>query len=81
MLFHYHEWFGYSGALWYDTIVSKGYIWVEFFFALSALWLACMVGLGGSIVAGGLAWRFVERALGEAMRRRTLSALDQGRDR
>ena len=34
-LFHYHEWYGYSGALWYDTIVSKGYIWVEFFFALS----------------------------------------------
>src|SRR5712691_8322750 len=34
-LFHYHEWFGYSGALWYDTIVSKGYIWVDFFFALS----------------------------------------------
>ena len=34
-LFHYHEWYGYSGALWYDTIVSKGYIWVDFFFALS----------------------------------------------
>ena len=44
-------------------------------------WLACMVGLGSSIVAGGLAWRFVERPLGEAMRRRTLSALDQGRGR
>ena len=35
VLFHYHEWFGYSGELWYDTIVSKGYLWVEFFFALS----------------------------------------------
>jgi peptidoglycan/LPS O-acetylase OafA/YrhL len=34
-LFHYHEWFGYSGRPWYDTIASKGYIWVEFFFALS----------------------------------------------
>jgi len=33
------------------------------------------------IVAGGLAWRFVERPLGEAMRRRTLSAFDQGRGR
>jgi peptidoglycan/LPS O-acetylase OafA/YrhL len=48
---------------------------------LETPWLACMVGLGGSIVAGGLAWRFVERPLGEAMRRRTLSALDQGRGR
>ena len=35
VLFHYHEWFGYSGVPWYDTIASKGYIWVEFFFALS----------------------------------------------
>ena len=35
VLFHYHEWFGYPGAPWYDTIASKGYIWVEFFFALS----------------------------------------------
>ena len=35
VLFHYHEWFGYSGRPWYDTIASKGYIWVEFFFALS----------------------------------------------
>jgi peptidoglycan/LPS O-acetylase OafA/YrhL len=35
VLFHYHEWFGYPGAPWYDTIASKGYIWVEFFFALN----------------------------------------------
>ena len=34
-LFHYHEWLGYPGVGWYDTVVSKGYIWVEFFFALS----------------------------------------------
>jgi peptidoglycan/LPS O-acetylase OafA/YrhL len=44
-------------------------------------WLDCMVGIGGSIAAGGLAWRFVERPLGEAMRRRTLNALGQGRGR
>jgi len=28
-------WYGYSGVSWYDTAASKGYIWVEFFFALS----------------------------------------------
>jgi len=35
VLFHIHEWYGYSGVSWYDTVASKGYIWVEFFFALS----------------------------------------------
>jgi peptidoglycan/LPS O-acetylase OafA/YrhL len=35
VLFHYHEWYGYPGRPWYDLIVSKGYLWVEFFFALS----------------------------------------------
>jgi peptidoglycan/LPS O-acetylase OafA/YrhL len=35
VLFHFHEWHGYSGMAWYDTLASKGYIWVEFFFALS----------------------------------------------
>jgi peptidoglycan/LPS O-acetylase OafA/YrhL len=35
VLFHIHEWYGYSGVAWYDTVASKGYIWVEFFFALS----------------------------------------------
>jgi len=33
-----------------------------------------MVGIGASIVAGGLAWRFVERPGGEIMRRRLLKA-------
>jgi peptidoglycan/LPS O-acetylase OafA/YrhL len=44
VLFHYHEWFGYSGELWYDTIVSKGYLWVEFFFALSGFILFYVYG-------------------------------------
>jgi peptidoglycan/LPS O-acetylase OafA/YrhL len=43
------------------------------------LWLDCTVGVGGSIATGGLAWRFVERPMGEAMRRRTLSSLGQKR--
>ena len=37
-------------------------------------WLDGMVGIGASIVAGGLAWRFVERPGGEIMRRRLLKA-------
>jgi peptidoglycan/LPS O-acetylase OafA/YrhL len=45
------------------------------------LWLDCTVGVGGSLATGGLAWRFVERPLGEAMRRRTLNALGQERAR
>ena len=35
-------------------------------------WLDCVVGIGGSVVAGGLAWRFIERPGGEIMRRRLL---------
>jgi peptidoglycan/LPS O-acetylase OafA/YrhL len=35
VLFHYCEGHGYRGVPWFDLIVSKGYLWVEFFFALS----------------------------------------------
>jgi peptidoglycan/LPS O-acetylase OafA/YrhL len=35
VLFHYHEWNGYPFEFWYDAIAAKGYLWVEFFFALS----------------------------------------------
>ena len=34
-MFHYHEGHRYTGAFLYDAIVSKGYLWVEFFFCLS----------------------------------------------
>lgn len=44
VLFHYHEWYGYTGRLWYDTVVSKGYLWVEFFFALSGFILFYVYG-------------------------------------
>ena len=37
-------------------------------------WLTFIGGLAASIAAGALAWRVVERPLGEAMRRRLLSA-------
>ncbi|HEY5046530.1 MAG TPA: acyltransferase [Rhizomicrobium sp.] len=35
VLFHYCEGHGYRGAAWFDLPVAKGYLWVEFFFALS----------------------------------------------
>lgn len=44
VLFHYHEWFGHAGRPWYDAVVSKGYIWVEFFFALSGFLLFYVYG-------------------------------------
>src|SRR5262250_1433303 len=35
VLFHFCEGHGYRGASWFDLIAAKGYLWVEFFFALS----------------------------------------------
>jgi peptidoglycan/LPS O-acetylase OafA/YrhL len=35
VLFHYCEGHGYRGAKWFDLPVARGYLWVEFFFALS----------------------------------------------
>jgi peptidoglycan/LPS O-acetylase OafA/YrhL len=35
VLFHVCEAHGYRGAKWFDVPVGKGYLWVEFFFALS----------------------------------------------
>jgi peptidoglycan/LPS O-acetylase OafA/YrhL len=35
VLFHFCEGHGYRGVPWFDLIAAKGYLWVEFFFALS----------------------------------------------
>ncbi|HEY1613872.1 MAG TPA: acyltransferase [Rhizomicrobium sp.] len=35
VLFHYCEGHGYRGVWWFDLPVARGYLWVEFFFALS----------------------------------------------
>jgi len=35
VLFHFFESHGYRGTPWFDLIIAKGYLWVEFFFALS----------------------------------------------
>ena len=35
ILFHFSEGHHYSGIGWLDLIAAHGYLWVEFFFALS----------------------------------------------
>jgi peptidoglycan/LPS O-acetylase OafA/YrhL len=35
VLYHYHEAHGYQHLRWFDVFIAKGYLWVEFFFALS----------------------------------------------
>ena len=44
VLFHYCEGHKYMGAKWFDLPVGKGYLWVEFFFALSGFVLAYVYG-------------------------------------
>lgn len=35
VLFHFCEGHGYRGVWWFDLVIARGYLWVEFFFALS----------------------------------------------
>ncbi len=35
VMFHFCEGHGYRGFRWFDMLAAKGYLWVEFFFALS----------------------------------------------
>jgi peptidoglycan/LPS O-acetylase OafA/YrhL len=44
VLFHYCEGHKYLGAKWFDLPIGKGYLWVEFFFALSGFVLAYVYG-------------------------------------
>jgi len=44
VLYHYCEGHGYRGATWFDDPVGKGYLWVEFFFALSGFILIHVYG-------------------------------------
>jgi len=44
VLFHYHEGHGYQHVPWFDLPVAKGYLWVEFFFALSGFVLIHVYG-------------------------------------
>lgn len=44
VLYHFCEGHGYRGAPWFDLPVGKGYLWVEFFFALSGFILIHVYG-------------------------------------
>ena len=42
--FHFSEGHGYRHFFWFDLLASKGYLWVEFFFALSGFVLTYVYG-------------------------------------
>ncbi len=44
VLYHFCEGHGYRGFFWFDAAVAKGYLWVEFFFALSGFILVHVYG-------------------------------------
>jgi peptidoglycan/LPS O-acetylase OafA/YrhL len=44
ILYHFSEGHHYSGLQWFDRIAARGYLWVEFFFALSGFILAYAYG-------------------------------------
>ena len=44
VLYHYHEGHGYQNVHLFDLFVAKGYLWVEFFFALSGFVLVHVYG-------------------------------------
>jgi peptidoglycan/LPS O-acetylase OafA/YrhL len=44
VLYHFGEGHHYQNAFWYDALVAKGYLWVEFFFALSGFILIHVYG-------------------------------------
>ena len=58
VLFHYYEANGYRGVPWFDGLVNKGFLWVEFFFALSGFVLIHAYGAR----AGGI---FTPRGFGK----------------
>jgi peptidoglycan/LPS O-acetylase OafA/YrhL len=44
ILYHFSEGHHYSGLQWFDRIVTRGYLWVEFFFVLSGFILTYAYG-------------------------------------
>ena len=44
VLFHFSEGHHYSGVRWIDLLAARGYLWVEFFFALSGFILTHVYG-------------------------------------
>jgi peptidoglycan/LPS O-acetylase OafA/YrhL len=56
VLFHFCEGHGYRGAKWFDLPVGRGYLWVEFFFALSGFILTYVYGARVAEFWGGKAY-------------------------
>jgi len=56
VLFHFCEGHGYRGATWFDLPVGRGYLWVEFFFALSGFILTYVYGARVAEFWGGKAF-------------------------
>ncbi|MBV8799238.1 MAG: acyltransferase [Alphaproteobacteria bacterium] len=52
VLYHYHEAHGYQNVRWFDVFVAKGYLWVEFFFALSGFILVHVYAARGEFRYG-----------------------------
>jgi peptidoglycan/LPS O-acetylase OafA/YrhL len=65
IMFHFSEGHHYSGIGWFDLIVSHGYLWVEFFFALSGFILTHVYG-------ARIASLFTARGYGAFMRARLI---------
>jgi peptidoglycan/LPS O-acetylase OafA/YrhL len=64
VLFHFCEGHGYRGVPWFDLIAAKGYLWVEFFFALSGFVLTHVYsGRLGEFVRGGAHASFLRARL------------------
>ena len=57
VLYHYHEGHGYQHFRLFDVFVAKGYLWVEFFFALSGFVLIYVyaAAAAGDVDGRGLA--------------------------
>lgn len=50
VLFHFSEGHHYSGVRWFDLIAARGYLWVEFFFALSGFILTHVYGARAALL-------------------------------
>lgn len=57
VLYHYCEGHGYRNAPWFDLPVGKGYLWVEFFFALSGFVLVHVYARRSRPVLAGASYR------------------------
>ncbi len=56
VLYHFCEGHGYRNAPWFDLLVGKGYLWVEFFFALSGFVLTYVYGSRAADFKSGKAY-------------------------